>query len=76
MHNFRTMVDAELTRLRRKHDIGNFHEGWALIYEEVDELWEEVRKKNGHRSRKNSLRELVQIAALAQRMAEDLNLLG
>jgi hypothetical protein len=46
------------------------HEAYAVILEELDEFWDEVRKKE-HCPEK-MLRELIQIAAMAQRAAEDL----
>jgi hypothetical protein len=52
------------------------HEGWAILREEVDELWDEVRKKPGQRNTNAMYNELVQIAAMAQRMAEDICLSG
>jgi len=46
------------------------HEGWAVIREELDELWEHVRADTarGHEARK----EAIQIAAMALRFALDL----
>jgi len=47
------------------------HEGYAVLLEEVDEVKQEVF----HGSDRTKLRdELIQVAAMAQRMAEDLNL--
>jgi hypothetical protein len=41
------------------------HEGWAVLREEVDELWDEVKSKSGTRA---SMRvEAVQVAAMALR---------
>lgn len=48
------------------------HEGFGVLLEEVDELWEQVRKKRSKRNPKNMLSELVQIATVCQRFAEDL----
>lgn len=45
------------------------HEGWAVLYEEVDELWEEVRKKRANRNADDMYRECVQIAAMALKFA-------
>jgi hypothetical protein len=66
-------VAAELTRARSKHaDIHNLHEGYAVLLEELDELWERVRMPNtDHGGDWSTLRELVQIGAMAQRIAED-----
>lgn len=49
----------------------SLHEGYAVILEEVDELWEHVRRKRGDRSASEVYTELVQIAAMCQRTAED-----
>ena len=48
------------------------HEGYAVLFEEVDELWEEVRKKSKNRSKKRMREEAIQIAATAIRFIEDL----
>ena len=45
------------------------HEGWAVLYEEVDELWDEVRKKRSKRDPEAMYRECVQIAAMALKFA-------
>lgn len=45
------------------------HEGYAVLLEEVDELWDEVKKKNHDN---NSMRkEAVQIGAMAIRFIYD-----
>ena len=51
------------------------HESYAVLLEEVEEFWEEVRKKREDRDREAMLKELVQIAAMSQRAAEDLGLI-
>jgi len=51
--------------------IASLHEGYAILLEELDELWDEVRKKAEARDPKEVLKELVQIGAMAQRVAED-----
>lgn len=48
------------------------HEGYAVLLEEVDELWEEVKKKKGKRKTKKMLEEAIQIAAMAIRFAHDI----
>lgn len=61
---------AELTRAR--HKFGKFasaHEGYAVLREEVDELWDEV-KRNGSKERMRA--EAIQVAAMALRFVEDL----
>jgi hypothetical protein len=71
--NFGLRVSIELEGARRKHGpIKNLHEGYAVILEEVDELWERVRLRNtDHVGDAMAWKELVQIAAMAQRVAED-----
>jgi hypothetical protein len=48
------------------------HEGWAVIAEELDELWEHVRCKQGMRLSHQMRKEAVQIAAMAARFALDI----
>lgn len=47
----------------------NSHEGYAVILEEVDELWEEVKSKDGLGRAKE---EAIQVAAMALRFLSDL----
>ena len=74
---FLHLVREETDRARVKHatNIHNVAEGYAIILEELDEFWEEVRAQHGERDRDRMLKELVQIAAMAQRTAEDCGLL-
>lgn len=64
----------ELAQARRKHPdpVLSLHEGYAILAEEVDELWDLVRQRTQRRSGAAVLEELVQVAAMAQRIAEDL----
>lgn len=62
-------VRAEVERAMGK--FGTFaspHEGYAVIQEEVDELWHEVK----HGSRTSAHPEAVQVAAMAVRFLVDL----
>ena len=43
------------------------HEGWAVIREELDELWEHVKANTGQGL--DARREAIQIAAMAMRYA-------
>jgi hypothetical protein len=68
-------VAAELERARAKYaPFNSAHEGWAIILEEVDELWDEVRKRQGERDLALMQREAVQIAAMALRFALDVKM--
>ena len=53
------------------------HGGYAVILEELDEYWEEVKKFNlpkGRDTRANMRTELIQIAAMALRTIRDCDL--
>ena len=71
---FEGRMRDELERSRQLHGPQNSpHESYGIILEELDEFWDEVKKKNP--DKQNMLEELVQIAAMCQRAAEDLDLL-
>jgi hypothetical protein len=73
-NTFPALVKAELERARRLHP-GNqrcLHEAYGVLQEEVDEFWDLVKFKKP--DPKKVLEELVQVAAMAQRSAEDLEL--
>jgi NTP pyrophosphatase (non-canonical NTP hydrolase) len=60
----------ELDRAIRKYSRFNTaHEGWSVILEEVDELWDEVKRKQSKRSTKKMRKEAIQVAAMAVRFA-------
>jgi ribosome-binding protein aMBF1 (putative translation factor) len=72
---FPDRMAVELQTARAKHpSINTHHEAYSIILEEIDEYWEEVRRKKEARSQAYMLSELVQIAAMCQRAAEDLGL--
>lgn len=48
------------------------HEGYAVLLEEVDELWQEVKVKQGMRLASKLRKEAIQVAAMAVRFALDL----
>jgi hypothetical protein len=69
---FEEMVSEEYSRAAKQHrPINSVHEGYAVILEELDEFWEEVRKKRERRSKEDMRKELVQIAAMCWRTAVD-----
>lgn len=60
---FLEAVVQEADRAVKKHgEFHSLHEAWAVLYEEVDELWEEVRKKRSKRVKEEIEAELIQIA--------------
>ena len=70
--HFQDLVSEELVKARGQHGPTNsIHEGYAVILEELDEVWDEVKKKTRDRDLNDLLKELVQVAAMAQKMAED-----
>lgn len=48
------------------------HEGFAILKEEVDELWDEVKKKPSIRLNMNLEKEAIQVAAMALRFLVDI----
>jgi hypothetical protein len=74
--SFQEVAD-ELVGATDKHaPMNSLHEAYAVILEEVDELWEQVRLKQSARSRKAISEELTQIAAMAIRAKHDLGFYG
>ncbi|MCP4900032.1 MAG: hypothetical protein GY906_23940 [bacterium] len=50
------------------------HEAYAVISEELDEFWEQVRLRRQSRSPERMRKELIQVAAMAIRAVCDLKL--
>lgn len=71
---FAYAVRLELESARRQHGrkIHSLHEGYAVILEEMTELQVEVFNRSKPFGR--VCRELIQVAAMCHRMAEDLGL--
>ena len=59
-------VDAEIAR-SYKHDVkfASLHEAYAVILEELDEVWDITRLKRKIRDKDKLKEEFVQIAAMA-----------
>lgn len=53
-------------------DFHNQHEGYAVIREEIDELWDEVKKNQRNYDIKNQRKEAIQCAAMCIRFATEL----
>jgi hypothetical protein len=74
-HPVLALVEMALWDAKEKHQpMHSLHEGYAVILEEVDELWEQVKKNERTRDPENIALELVQIAAMCCRMYIDLRL--
>lgn len=73
MYNAILEVENELRNATRK--FGAFaspHEGYAIIKEELDELWEEIKKQHDDRTKERMREEAKQVAAMALRFMIDL----
>lgn len=65
----------ELTRAREKHPpIVSLHAAYSIILEELEEFWDQVKRKEALRDVPVMVEELTQIAAMCQRTFEDLKL--
>jgi hypothetical protein len=65
--DFYELVEAEAKRGLELHGpITSLHEGYAVILEEIDEIWDEVKKKKP--DKENLLKECVQAAAILKKL--------
>lgn len=65
-------VMAELMRAQDKFGaFRNAHEGYAVILEELDELWDAVKMQYGAERNGEMYKEAIQVAAMAMRFAID-----
>lgn len=61
-------VTKELARALKIHPpMNSAHEGWAVLLEEVDELWDEIKLRPSLRDKQRMREEAVQVAAMAMR---------
>jgi len=68
------LVETELQEAIMKHrEMMSPHEGYAIIKEELDELWEAIRKARNFKERNEPMKnEAIQVAAMAIRFLVDL----
>ncbi len=72
-NSFLSDMGHELVSARCMHDpMPTAHHAYSVILEELEEFWEEVRKKEPSRDAMRN--ELIQVATMAWRAAEDLEL--
>lgn len=66
------LIENEILRAKSIHktDFHSVHEGYAVIKEEVDELWDECKVKIPDRTKLRT--EAIQIAAMCLRFAIEL----
>jgi len=68
-------IGDEFREAQAKHkSLNSAHEAYAVIREELDEFWDEVKKKREQRSKYAMRRELVQVAAMCVRTILDVGL--
>lgn len=66
------MVEQELLSAMKLHpSMNSAHEGYAVIKEELDELWDEVKKRSSMRDLDHMQREATQVAAMGLRFVLD-----
>jgi hypothetical protein len=53
-------------------DLHSNHEGYAVIKEEMDELWDEIKKSKETKGNKQMQKELIQIGAMVVRFLDNL----
>jgi hypothetical protein len=71
VHEVMLVVEAQVIWASRRHPpMHSPHEGWAVIREELDELWEHVRADTGRSPEARA--EAMQIAAMGVRYVLDL----
>ena len=59
-------IDDEVGRAARHGEkFASLHEAYAVILEELDEIWDETRLKRKNRSAENLRKEFIQLAAMA-----------
>lgn len=72
----RALIEIKLETLRAtaKHiSFQSQHEGYAIIKEELDKLWAEIKKIHNLRERNANIRkEAIQVGAMAVRFLMDL----
>ena len=64
-------IEKELNSAYDKFsDFNSYHEGYAVIKEELDELWDEVKNKKSDKEKMYG--ELIQIISMSIRFIQDL----
>lgn len=68
------LVENELARAKAMfpENFVNQHEGYAVLLEEVDELWDEIKKNQKNYDLLKQKKEAIQVAAMAVRFAVEL----
>lgn len=66
------LIQTEVLLAKEKYtsNFNSLHEGYAVILEEINELWDEIKKKNP--DKKNLKIEAIQSAAMLSRLITEL----
>lgn len=64
--------DELLAATKKFPPFNSAHEGYGIILEELDELWDEVKAKQGARDVEAMRKEAMQVAAMAIRFMVDI----
>jgi hypothetical protein len=78
--NMSFKLDEVLRDIRIEHNkaiskyskFASTHEGYAVIHEELDELWDLVKRNKGVLGNEEMRKEAIQVAAMAIRFISDL----
>lgn len=66
-------MEAEYNRASKLYPrFHSNHEGYAVIKEEIDELWDAIKKEKGVKGNKQIKHELIQIGAMVIRYLDNL----
>lgn len=66
-------VNVEICLSKDKHKpFNSSHEGYGVLLEELDEVWEEIKESKSYTLSKEAKQELIQVAAVAMRMINEL----
>lgn len=67
-------IELELQRAKRRFPgkLNSLHEGYAVILEEFDEFWTEIKKKEEHRDPEKLRTEGIHVIAMVIRTLQDL----
>jgi len=69
---FEAMQEEYNNAILYNGDFHSAHEGYSVILEEVDELWQEIKKKASERNNEKLYKEALQIATMAMRFIVDI----
>lgn len=73
MNDFEKLVKLKADSDRSEDGlVKDFHSGFSMLLEEVDEFKQQVWKKKKNQDRVNMVEELIQVSSIAQRIANDL----